>query len=221
LFSGSTSTEELKRRDLELEKDLKNLQLEKDLKNLELEKDLKLKQVKTKFQVSYPYYYANSHFLKEKSHKGNNSPTQSDFEDNFEVEPPINPQLSTIRKPFKINYKRLNQDIEFEANLERKKVYQERFNLEQKKEIFSKWRELMSKTESEILYFDFVDEYYYLEESQVNTITKEKWVKEDNTIVSSSHPPLESIVISHLQITVKASPFKVSIENIDGKKVIE
>jgi hypothetical protein len=39
----------------------------------------------------------------------------------------------------------------------------------------------------------------------VKTITKEKWVKDDNIVVSSSHPPLETIVINHRTSTVKAS----------------
>jgi hypothetical protein len=44
-----------------------------------------------------------------------------------------------------------------------------------------------------ISYFDFVDEFYPVEK-KVQTISKEKWVKEDNTVVSSSHPPQETIV---------------------------
>lgn len=62
----------------------------------------------------------------EDSQEGNNSPTES----NFIVDRPVDPQLSTLRKPFKIDYKRLNQDIESEANLERRRVYREMFNLE-------------------------------------------------------------------------------------------
>jgi len=71
-----------------------------------------------------------------------------------------------------------------------------------------------------ISYFDFVDEFYP-EENQIQTISKEKWVKEDNTVVSSSHPPQETIVFQHRTTMVKASPFKVTSENTDVKKVIE
>jgi len=71
-----------------------------------------------------------------------------------------------------------------------------------------------------ISYFDFVDEFYPVE-NKVQTISKEKWVKEDNTVVSSSHPPQEAIVFQHRTTTVKASPFKVASENTDVKKVIE
>jgi hypothetical protein len=124
-----------------------------------------------------------------------------------------------LSKPFKINFKRLNDDIVSEANLERRRIYRERFNLEQKKEILSHWKKFMNEIESEIFYFDFVDEFYP-PENTVKTITKEKWVKEDNTVVSSSHPPLETIVISHLKTDIKASPFKIASPDIEIRKVV-
>jgi hypothetical protein len=58
-------------------------------------------------------------------------------------------------------------------------------------------------------------------ENKVQTISKEKWVKEDNTVVSSSLPPQETIVFKHRITTLKASPFKATSENTDVKKVIE
>jgi hypothetical protein len=51
-FTGSTTTEELKRRDLELEKELRNL---------------KLKGVQTTSQVSHPCYKTDSHLEDEDS----------------------------------------------------------------------------------------------------------------------------------------------------------
>jgi hypothetical protein len=47
-----------------------------------------------------------------------------------------NQQLCTLRKPFKPDWNKINDDdLISEANIERRKVYRERFNLEQKKEI--------------------------------------------------------------------------------------
>jgi len=103
-----------------------------------------------------------------------------------------------------------------EANLGRRKAYKERFNLEQKKGILSHFKKHISEIEMHISYFDFVDEFYPIE-NQVQTVSKEKWVKEDNTVVSSSHPPQETIVFHHRTTTVKASPFKIA----SVKKVIE
>jgi len=114
----------------------------------------------------------------------------------------------------------LGKDFHSIANLERRKVYKERFNLEQKKGILSHFKKHISEIEMHIFYFDFVDEFYPVE-NQVQAISKEKWVKEDNTVVSSSHPPQETIVFQHRTTTVKASPFKVASENSDVKNVIE
>jgi len=128
--------------------------------------------------------------------------------------------LCTLRKPFQIDFNRLNEDFISEANLERRKTYKERFNLKQKKEILSHFKKHISQIKTEIPYFDFVDEFYPIE-NKVQAISKEVWVKEDNTIVSSSHPPQETIVFKHRTTTVKASPFKVASETTDVKKVIE
>jgi hypothetical protein len=200
-FAGSTTTEELKRIDLELERELRNL---------------KLKGVQTSSQVSLPCYTADSQLKEEESSGGNDSPTEFDFI----VETTVDPQLCTLRKPFKVDWKRLHDDLESQANLERRKFYRERFNLEQKKEILSHFKKHLSQTETEIFYLHFVDEFYPVE-NKVQTISKEEWVKEDNKVVSSSHPPQETIVFKHRTTTVKASPLKVASENTDVKKVIK
>lgn len=161
-FAGSTSTEELKRQDLELEKELRKL---------------KLKGVQTTSQVSHPCYTADTQLEDDESQEGNASPTD------FIVETVVDPQVCTLRKPFKIDFDLLKEDFELESNLERRKAYKERFNLEQKKGILNQFKKHISEIEMLISYFDFVDEFYPVE-NQVQTISKEKWVKEDNTIVS-------------------------------------
>jgi hypothetical protein len=60
----------------------------------------------------------------------------------------------------------------------------------------------LSQTETEIFYLDFVDKFYPVE-NKVQVVSKEEWVKEDNTVVSSSHPPQETIVFKHRTTTVK------------------
>jgi len=150
--------------------------LEKELRKL------KLKGVQTTSQVSHPCYTANTQLEDEESQEGNASPTKSDFI----VETVVDPQLCTLkkpRKPFKIDFDFLEIDFDSESNLERRKTYKERFNLEQKKEILSSFKKHLCEIEMNISYFDFVDEFYPVE-NKVQTISKEKWVKEDNTIVS-------------------------------------
>jgi hypothetical protein len=79
--------------------------------------------------VSHPCYTADTQLEDEESQEGNASPTESDFI----VETVVDPQLCTMRKPFEIDFDLLNKDFELKANLERRKAYKERFNLEQKK----------------------------------------------------------------------------------------
>jgi hypothetical protein len=93
--------------------------------------------------VSHSCYTADNQLEEEESSGGNDSPTESDFI----VETTVDPQLCTLRKPFKVDWKRLNDDLESQANLERRKGYRERFNLEQKKEILSHFKKHLSQTE--------------------------------------------------------------------------
>ena len=53
----------------------------------------------------------------------------------------------------------------------------------------------MKKHIFKVFFFDFVEKYYE-PEKKLEVITKENWVKEDKTIVSSSHPPQETILIT-------------------------
>lgn len=119
----------LKRRDLELEKELRNL---------------KLKGVQTSSQVSHLCYTADNQLEDEESLGENVSPTESDFI----VETVVDPQLCTLRKPFKPDWKKINDDLISEANIERRKVYRERFNVEQKKEILSHFKKHVIQTKT-------------------------------------------------------------------------
>jgi hypothetical protein len=82
------------------------------------------------------------------------------------------------------------------------------------------YKKHLSETETVMFYLDFVDQFYPVE-NKVQTVSKEKSVKEDNIVVSSSHPPQKTIVFQHRTTTVKASPFKVASKTSDVKKVIE
>ena len=66
------------------------------------------------------------------------------------------------------------------------------------------------------MFFFFFLENHYVSKDKVskqhlNVIKKSKFVKEDKTTVRSTHPPLETILITTCQKTeVKASPFKIA-----------
>ena len=69
-----------------------------------------------------------------------------------------------------------------------------------------KWLEKMNQLKKHILFFDFLENHYVSKDEDskqhLNVIRRSNFVKEDKTIVRSSHPPLET--------EVKASPFKIA-----------
>ena len=67
--------------------------------------------------------------------------------------------------------------------------------------------------------FDFLENHYVskdeVSKQHLNVIKRSNFVKEDKTIVRSSHPPLETVLITcqnsqNQKTEVKASPFKIA-----------
>ena len=74
-----------------------------------------------------------------------------------------------------------------------------------------------------VLYFR---ENYYVPKDEVSknhltVIKKSNFVKEDKTIVRSTHPPLETVLIACQKIEVKASPFKIVDDQTPSISLIE
>ena len=77
----------------------------------------------------------------------------------------------------------------------------------------------MNQLKKHILFFDFLENHYVskdeVSKQHLNVIKKSNFVKIDKTIIRSSHPPLDSILITTKkdEVTkeeVKASPFKIA-----------
>jgi hypothetical protein len=83
-------------------------------------------------------------------------------------------------------------------------------NFLSKKDLLLKFsgQKKMIKSQKHILFFDFLKRYY--SPANVLNVVKRNFVKEDKTIVKSSHPPLGNIIIDCKGVTVKASPFKIT-----------
>ena len=81
----------------------------------------------------------------------------------------------------------------------------------------SKWEKIMLEIQTNIKFYDWYEKYY----NQCNVISKKQWTKEDMTKVSSSHPPLETIKISHKKAEVITSPFKIADGTNDSSKIIQ
>ena len=77
----------------------------------------------------------------------------------------------------------------------------------------------MLQTISEIFFLDFVENYY--QKYSLKTLTKEKWKKEDNTEITTSHPPVETIIITHKNTQISASPFKLPGQEENNRKIVE
>ena len=59
------------------------------------------------------------------------------------------------------------------------------------------------------------------QKNNLNTVKKSNFVKEDKTIVRSTHPPLETVLIDCKGTEVKAYPFKIADVDTHVLKIIE
>ncbi|CAL8992099.1 unnamed protein product [Prunus brigantina] len=197
-FTASSSTLE---RDLELERDMI---------------DFKLKSLRKSSQVNQPCYGKVP--IQDDNTSSPESPTQSDFVvENFAT---VDKQLRTLNQKFKINWKFLNNHLKATENKPRRDNYHLAYpDSNNRQEIFEEWKDYMRSARVEIFYLDFVESRYM--SSKLKTLTKEKWKMVDQTEVESSHPPVETIIISHKGTPFPASPFKVFDNGDPDRKLIE
>jgi hypothetical protein len=80
----------------------------------------------------------------------------------------------------------------------------------------------MIASQKQILFFDFLQKYFPLDDNTLNVV-KKKFTKADKTIVNASHPPLENILIDVKGVSVKASHFKKPNDDCpdDSRAIIE
>ena len=80
----------------------------------------------------------------------------------------------------------------------------------------------MNHLKKHILFFDFL-ENHYVSKQHLSVIKKSNFVKADKTIVRSSHPPLEIVLITcqDQKTEVKAIPFKIADDQTPITSIIE
>ena len=77
------------------------------------------------------------------------------------------------------------------------------------------------------MFFDFLENHYVskdeVSKQNLNVIKKSNFVKVDKTIVKSSHPPLETVLITcqDQKTEVKAFPFKIADDQTPITSIIE
>ena len=112
-------------------------------------------------------------------------------------------------------------------NRTKRKYFQDNFTQFEKNRVKRKWLEKMNQLKKHILFFDFLENHYVskdeVSKQHLNVIKKSKFVKTDKTIVRSSHPPLETVLITcqDQKTEVKASPFKIADDQTPIISIIE
>ena len=197
--------------------------------------DLKQKGVSSdKSQISFVFYSAK---LKSSSPYDKNAneeeddirsvcPSDSDF-------PPIeNPVyqnqlrvLTILDENFEIDMVSLYNEFMLAKNRNKRNYFQNTFAQSEKDCVKRKWLEKMNQLKKHILFFYFLENYYVpkdeVSKNHVNVIKKSNFVKEDKTIVRSSHSPLKTVLITHRKTEVKASPFKIADDQTPIISIIE
>jgi hypothetical protein len=145
----------------------------------------------------------------------------SDFDDSLPPPHQCN-AIHAVSKDFfsLIDWPALQKDYSSKKNKDLRHVYLARFSEKERDFIKVQWTRKMIKYQKHILFFDFLQKYFPLD--NVLNVVKKNFVKEDKTVVQSSHPPLENILIECNGVTVKGSPFK-SANDVPRKsrKIIE
>ena len=133
--------------------------------------------------------------------------------------------LNVLNKNFEIGMVSLYNEFISVKNRDKRKYYQSSFARSEKDRVKRKWKEKMNQLKKHILFFDFLENYYVSKDEvskhHLNVIKKSNFVKEDKTIVRSSHLPLETVLITCKKTEVKASPFKIVDADTSLYSIIE
>ena len=187
-------------------------------------------------QVSSVYYStkpeASSPYSKTASEEEDESksicPSDFDFPpiDNFDYVKQLR-VLTVLNENFEVDLVPLYNEFMLSKNQNKRKYFQDNFAHFEKNRVKRKWLEKMNQLKKHILFFDFLENHYVSKDEvlkqHLNVIKKSNFVKADKTIVRSSHPPLETVLITgqDQKTEVKASHFKISDDQTPITSIIE
>ena len=136
--------------------------------------------------------------------------------------------LTVLNENFEVNLIPLYDEFMLSKNKTKIKYFQDNFAQSEKNRVKRKWLEKMNQLKKHILFFDFFKNHYVsndeVSQQHLNVIKKSNFVKAaDETIVKSSHPPLETILITcqDQKTEVKAIPFKIADDQTPITSIIE
>ena len=136
--------------------------------------------------------------------------------------------LTVLNENFEVNLIPLYDEFMLSKNKTKRKYFQDNFAQSEKNRVKKKWLEKMNQLKKHILFFDFLENHYVsndeVSQQHLNVIKKSNFVKAaDKTIVRSSHPPLETLLITcqDQKTEVKAIPFKIADDQTPITSIIE
>ena len=134
--------------------------------------------------------------------------------------------MTILNDDFEIDWNSLYNEFMLSKKKPKRKYFQNNFAQSEKDRVKRKRLKKMNQLKKHILFFDFLENHYVskdeVSKQHLNVIKKKSnFVKIDKTVIRSSHPPLEAILITTKkdEVTkeeVKASPFKIA----DNKTLI-
>ena len=136
--------------------------------------------------------------------------------------------LTVLNENFEVNLIPLYDEFMLSKNKTKRKYFQDNFAQSEKNHVKRKWLEKMNQLKEHILFFDFLENLYVsndeVSQQHLNVTKKSNFVKaSDKTIVRSSHPPLETVLITRQdqKTEVKATPFKIADDQTLITSIIE
>ena len=118
-----------------------------------------------------------------------------------------------------IDWPALYKEFSSKKNQILRHAYRAKFSEKERDQIKVQWAEKMTESQKHILFFDFLQQYFPLEDITLNVI-KKKFIKEDKSVVNSFHPLLETILIDCKGVSIKASPFKKPLDDCPDENMM-
>jgi hypothetical protein len=114
----------------------------------------------------------------------------------------------------------LQKDFSSKKNRDLRHAYRARFSERERDLIKVQWTRKMIESQKHILFFDFLQKYFPFD--NVLNVVKKNFVKEDKTVVQSSHPLIANILIDCNGVTIQGSLFKSTTDvSSESRKIIE
>ena len=136
--------------------------------------------------------------------------------------------LTVLNENFEVDLVPLYDEFMLSKNRIKRKYFQDNFAQFEKNCVKSKWLEKMNQLKKHILFFDFLENHYVskdeVSKQHLNVIKKSNFVKAaDKAIVQSTHPPLETVLITcqDQKTEVMATPFKITDGQTPITSIIE